>query len=78
MQQQQEIAFAQNRARVGRELDVIVEKRLSKGRWEGRTAGDAPEIDTAITLHGDSVREGRIGRARVTGWTAYDLIGDLV
>jgi ribosomal protein S12 methylthiotransferase len=78
MQQQQEIAFAQNRAQVGRELPVLVEKKLGKTRWEGRTAGDAPDIDTTIALHGNGVREGELARARVTGWNVYDLIGDLL
>jgi ribosomal protein S12 methylthiotransferase len=78
MQQQQEIAFAQNRARVGVTLPVLVEKKLGKGRWEGRTDGDAPDIDTVISLHGNSVGVGSVARARVTGFNVYDLIGDLV
>jgi len=78
MQQQQEIAFTHNRAQVGRTLDVLVEKKLGKERWEGRTAGDAPDIDTLIALHGNGIDVGRIARARVTGWNVYDLIGDLV
>jgi len=77
MRQQQEIAFAQNRDAVGREEAVLVEKRLGKGRWEGRTGGDAPEIDPVIELSGNSVREGELARARVTGWSGYDLIGEI-
>jgi ribosomal protein S12 methylthiotransferase len=78
MQQQQEIAFAHNRAMVGREVPVIVERRLDAARWEGRTAGDAPEIDGLIALHGARAEVGAVTRARVTGWSVYDLIGDLV
>jgi ribosomal protein S12 methylthiotransferase len=78
MQQQQEIAFAQNRALVHRTLPVLVEKRLAKDRWEGRTPGDAPDIDTQIALHGNSVAVGALARARVTGFRGYDLIGELV
>ncbi len=77
MQQQQEIAFAQNRAMVNRTLPVIVERKLGKNRWEGRTAGDAPDIDTTIALQGKAA-EGAIAQARVTGWSVYDLIGDLL
>ena len=58
-------------------MPVIVEKKLGKNRFEGRTAGDAPDIDTTIALHGAS-EEGRITKARITGWNVYDLIGDLV
>jgi ribosomal protein S12 methylthiotransferase len=78
MQQQQEIAFAQNRAMVNKTVPVLVEKKLGKNRWEGRTAGDAPDIDTTIALTGNSVREGDLAKARVTGFNVYDLIGDLV
>jgi ribosomal protein S12 methylthiotransferase len=78
MQQQQEIAFAINRGMVNRTLPVLVEKKLGKKRWEGRTAGDAPDIDTVISLHGNSVQVGDVARARVTGFNVYDLIGDLV
>jgi DNA invertase Pin-like site-specific DNA recombinase len=46
--------------------------------WEGRTYGDAPEVDPIITLRGNSVSEGAITRARVTGFRQYDLVGDLV
>jgi len=78
MQQQQEIAFSQNRAMVNKTLPVIVERKLGKNRWEGRTAGDAPDIDTTIALHGNSVKEGEVAKARVTGFNVYDLIGDLI
>jgi ribosomal protein S12 methylthiotransferase len=77
MQQQQEIAFSQNRAMVHKTVPVIVERKLGKNRWEGRTAGDAPDIDTTIALHGPA-REGTIAQARVTGWNVYDLVGDLI
>ncbi len=78
MQQQQEIAFAHNRALVGREVDVIVERKRGTNRWEGRSSGDAPDIDTVIALSGNSVEAGDLARARVTGWKVYDLIGDLL
>ncbi|HEV3026589.1 MAG TPA: 30S ribosomal protein S12 methylthiotransferase RimO [Planctomycetota bacterium] len=78
MQQQQEIAFAVNRAMVNKVVPVIVEKKAGKKAFEGRTSGDAPDIDTQISLHGNSVQVGQIARARVTGFNVYDLIGDLV
>jgi ribosomal protein S12 methylthiotransferase len=78
MQQQQEIAFGLNRALVNKTVPVLVEKKTGKNKWEGRTAGDAPDIDTLISLHGNSVQVGDVARARVTGFNVYDLIGDLV
>jgi ribosomal protein S12 methylthiotransferase len=89
MAQQQEIVFAHNRAWIGREMPVLVERKLGRSAWEGRTAGDAPEIDTLITLHppapgrergmaGTAPSIGTIGKARITGFQDYDLIGDLL
>jgi ribosomal protein S12 methylthiotransferase len=78
MQQQQEIAFGLNRGLVNKTVPVLVEKKTGKNKWEGRTAGDAPDIDTLISLHGNSVQVGDLARARVTGFNVYDLIGDLV
>jgi ribosomal protein S12 methylthiotransferase len=78
MQQQQEITFSVNRAMVHQVVPVIVEKKTGKNAFEGRTSGDAPDIDTVISLHGNSVQVGQIARARITGFNVYDLIGDLV
>jgi ribosomal protein S12 methylthiotransferase len=78
MQQQQEIAFTLNRAMVNKTVPVLVEKKTGKNTGEGRTAGDAPDIDTLISLHGKHVQVGDVARARVTGFNVYDLIGDLI
>jgi ribosomal protein S12 methylthiotransferase len=78
MQQQQEIAFSVNRAMVNKVVPVLIEKRAGKKGFEGRTAGDAPDIDTMISLHGNGAQVGQISRARITGFNVYDLIGDLV
>ncbi len=77
MLQQQGILFAKHEARIGKIIPVIVEERKKKNVWVGRTAGDAPDIDTLIYLHGEA-REGEILRARVTGRQEYDLVGDLL
>jgi len=77
MRQQQRIALEVNRAMVGRTVPVLVERKLGKASWEGRTYGDAPDIDTLITLRGDGLSEGLITRARVTGFRGYDLVGEV-
>jgi ribosomal protein S12 methylthiotransferase len=76
MQQQQEIAFSVNRAMVHKVVPVIIEKKSGKKGFEGRTAGDAPDIDTVVSLHGKG-EIGTITKARITGFNVYDLIGDL-
>ena len=77
MRQQQRIALEVNRAMVGRTVPAIVEKKLGRGSWEGRTYGDSPDIDTIITLRGEGLSEGMITKARVTGFRGYDLVGEV-
>lgn len=77
MLQQQEILFAKHEAAIGKVVPVIVEERKKKNLWAGRTAGDAPDVDTQIYVHGEA-REGEIRQARVTGRQEYDLTGDLL
>jgi ribosomal protein S12 methylthiotransferase len=77
MRQQQRIAIEINRAMVGRTVPVLVERKLGRGSWEGRTAGDAPDIDTIITVRGAGLAEGTITKARVTGFRGYDLVGEV-
>ena len=56
---------------------MLVEEETGRNAWEGRTYGDAPEIDPVIALHGRGGGAGRIARARITGFNQYDLVGDL-
>jgi ribosomal protein S12 methylthiotransferase len=77
MRQQQRIAIEINRAMVGRTVPVLIERKLGRGSWEGRTAGDAPDIDTIITVRGEGLAEGTITKARVTGFRGYDLVGEV-
>ena len=43
--------------------------------WEGRTAGQAPEIDGVVYLHDRDLASGRRVPVRVTEVDGYDLIG---
>ncbi len=46
---QQEVAFEQNRSRVGERVEVLLDRREG-GRWVARSAGEAPEIDPTIIV----------------------------
>jgi hypothetical protein len=51
------------------------------GGVEGRTAGQAPEVDGSTTLTGpgtDLLAVGDLVRARVTGSQGVDLVAELV
>jgi tRNA A37 methylthiotransferase MiaB len=66
--------------RVGEIVELLVEV-VDGSLVEGRTAGQAPEVDGATTLSGpdsDSVRVGDLVRARVIGSEGVDLVAALV
>ena len=79
MELQQEIAFSHAEEMTGRELDVMIDGRLTdEDIYVGRTYMDAPEVDGMIFVGADrELMSGDIVRVRVTGAREYDLIGEL-
>jgi ribosomal protein S12 methylthiotransferase len=80
---QAEIALAKNRSRIGRSLEVLVEKTAGTGgrRLVGRTRFQAPEVDGQVTLSrpvGPSAPPGPVVRALITGAGPYDLTGKVL
>ena len=74
---QQQIAFKKNRQLLGKTLDVIVDKKIN-GYYEGRTYGDAPDVDGIILLKGKNIKVGNIYRAKVSDTKGYDLVGEVM
>jgi ribosomal protein S12 methylthiotransferase len=73
MAAQREVSRQLNAARVGRDIEVIVDEVDDKGAG-GRSTWDAPEIDGAVRLDGAAgVSPGDIVRARVTHADEYDV-----
>jgi ribosomal protein S12 methylthiotransferase len=77
---QRRIARKKNAARVGQELDVLVEGPSEEHEFvmAGRHAGQAPDIDGHVFLSGDEVHAGQIRRVRISQTADYDLVGDVV
>ncbi len=76
MEVQRAIACEDNAARVGSELDVLIDEAdpEAPGGFVGRSQGDAPEVDGRVLLRGEGdARIGSFRRARVTGAREYDL-----
>ncbi|MEW6356876.1 MAG: 30S ribosomal protein S12 methylthiotransferase RimO [Planctomycetota bacterium] len=75
---QQEIAFEFNRDLIGRRMPVILSRPSedSPDVWEGRTQGDAPEVDGMIYVAGPGLHAGQIVTVRITGTEGYDLVGE--
>ena len=64
-------------AKVGRTIDVIVDKVDAEGAT-GRSKWDAPEIDGSVFLEGaTALKAGDIVRARVSRADEYDLWADI-
>lgn len=80
MELQQEIAFENAEAMVGREVLVLIEGKVAdENAYVGRTYRDAPGVDGMIFVEtGELLLSGDFARVRVTGALEYDLIGGLV
>lgn len=80
MELQQEIAFENAEAMVGREVLVLIEGRVAdENAYVGRTYRDAPGVDGMIFVEtGELLLSGDFVKVRVTGALEYDLIGGLV
>lgn len=77
MRLQAEIAAEQQKAQIGRTLEVLVCGQDQRGRWYGRTATQAPEIDGVVYLDGPAA-VGEIVPVRITGASTYDLRGQVL
>jgi MiaB/RimO family radical SAM methylthiotransferase len=63
--------------RIGETTDVLLERRLRGGRYEGRAAHQAPEVDgTTIVLGRADGRPGDLVRAKFTGADGVDLVAE--
>lgn len=78
MELQQRIAYARAESMEGRVLDVMVEGKLAdEDAYVCRTYRDAPDVDGYLFLNTEAeLVTGDFVRARVTGSSEYDLIGE--
>jgi ribosomal protein S12 methylthiotransferase len=74
---QDRIAWDLGATLVGRELEVLVDGPSEDPAFafEGRTAGQAPEIDGVVYLRG-GFTAGQFARIRVVGTEGYELVGE--
>ncbi len=65
--------------RIGESVEVLIERPLPGGGFEGRAAHQAPDVDGATTVLGDlRVRPGDLVRATVRAAEGVDLVADAV
>jgi ribosomal protein S12 methylthiotransferase len=66
-------------SRLGEQLDVLIEEQAEDGRWEGRAAHQAPEVDGVTTVSsGAPLAAGDMVRAVVTGSDGVDLAASAI
>jgi ribosomal protein S12 methylthiotransferase len=77
MEIQREIASRRNGRRIGREIDVLIERYDGRNDvYVGRSQYDAPEIDGEVFVRGKNLALGRLAKVRVTHSFDFDLSGE--
>src|SRR5215470_7845962 len=76
--QQDRLAWERNAALAGTVVDVLIDGPSEDPAfaWEGRTAGQAPEIDGVVYLRDPSLTPGRFARIRIAEVEGYELVGE--
>lgn len=77
MELQQGISREINKKYLGKTVEVLIDEKLTgeKGKFLGRTSGDAPEIDGVVHVSGKGMKVGEMYKVKITDTLEYDLIG---
>jgi ribosomal protein S12 methylthiotransferase len=79
MEVQQPIVFSRNAARVGKQVDVILDRSVEgeENVWYGRTQSDAPDVDGLVYVTGGefTISTGAIVPCEIVATQEYDLVG---
>jgi ribosomal protein S12 methylthiotransferase len=80
MSLQKKISLKKQKAMIGSRVPVLVERPGNAPGilWEGRTPGQAPEVDGTIFLTGAGARPGEMVKVRITDARPYDLCGKIL
>ena len=74
MEAQQQIAFEIAAAQTGRSLEVLIDGIASPGRFVGRHAGQAPEVDAVTYVAGRDLAPGSFVTVTCESSEGYDLV----
>lgn len=77
MEMQQDISLEINQSKIGKTMEVLCTGQLRDGRYEGRSDGDAPEIDGSVIFEADKAAPGEYVNVLITEAGAYDLEGKI-
>ena len=74
---QQEVSASRLKRWVGHTVPVLVEGQSDESEflWQGRHAGQAPDIDGHVLIRGGDVAKGKVVSVKIERAMEYDLIG---
>ncbi len=72
---QARISYEKGKEWIGKILDVLVERRSARGKAQGRSFRDAPEVDGVVYITSSSAEVGEIVPVEITQAMEYDLKG---
>lgn len=78
MLRQAKISLNKNKNRLGEVHRVLVEEKAGPGRYIGRTAFQAPEIDGVTFIKANALDPGQFVEVRISEGLEYDLKGEIV
>jgi len=72
---QQAIAFENNEALIGRTVEVLIDEQIEEDdMWVGRTAFQAPDVDSVTYVLGTDLAAGQFAEAEIVQTEDYDLL----
>ena len=75
---QQEISSEINQSRIGREFEVIIDRR-EQDFWIARTQYDSPEVDNEVLISDKYKLEiGQFYKVKIVDAVEFDLIGEVI
>jgi ribosomal protein S12 methylthiotransferase len=79
MKAQMQISLDKNKSLIGKQKKVIIDERIDKMSYSGRTEHDAPEVDNSVIIKSKTkIPVGSFQFVKITDATEYDLIGQII
>lgn len=79
MKAQMQISLEKNKELIGKQKKVIIDAKIDKLSYSGRTEHDAPEVDNAVIIKSKlNIPIGSFQVVKITDATEYDLIGQII
>lgn len=75
MSRQMAISLKNNRKLIGKKYDALVEKRIEKDVFLGRTKYQSPDVDGVTYIKAEGLTEGTFINIQIADVLEYDLIG---